>query len=85
MQSNEVCIITKSPLASLLLKRLGNQALNCEMDYYNWVSNLGMELGWGGIHCVLDLFSAMVSFGLVNVSDIDITQFSKREKKGTLG
>ena len=85
MQSNEVCIITKSPLASLLLKRLGNQALNCEMDYYNRVSNLGMELGWGGIHFVLDLFSAMVSFGLVNVSDIDITQFSKREKKGTLG
>ena len=55
------------------------------MDYYNRVSNLGMELGWGGIHFVLDLFSAMVSFGLVNVSDIDITQFSKREKTGTLG
>ena len=55
------------------------------MDYCNQVSNLGTRLGWGGSRCVLDLFSTLVSLRLVNVSDKDITQFSKREKTGTLG
>ena len=33
MKSSKVCTTTRSPLASLLLKRLGNQARNCKMDY----------------------------------------------------